>query len=337
MARHHIREKEPHWRRGLLVNGVGALLSAVVDVIIAITKFRHGAWLIVVLVPIMVVFLVRLARQYELEGSQLESGVPEAVTAAVLRRHVVLVFVDTLDLASARAIQYARTLTPDDVRAVHFVIDAPHAEALSTEWQRLGLVRIPLELVDCPDRRLSRCAVETVARDLADGETEVTVLLPERKYRGFWHRILHDQTADDLVRNLSLLPHANVTTVPFHFDARRHRHSAPVAPLVVDAPPASPDLVPIGDVRYRRYVRVEGRIRSLRVQPRAEVPTLECVLVDRTGALSVIFLGRRAIAGIEVGARLRVEGMAGESHGRLALLNPQYELVASLNGSVPHG
>jgi len=94
-------------------------------------------------------------------------------------------------------------------------------------------------------------------------------------------------------------------------------------------PEPRPDgsLVAIGDVRYRQYVRVEGRIRSVRVQPRVEVPTLECVLVDSTGALSVIFLGRRAIAGIEVGAHLRVEGMAGESHGRLAVLNPQYELV----------
>jgi RecG-like helicase len=82
-------------------------------------------------------------------------------------------------------------------------------------------------------------------------------------------------------------------------------------------------------VRYRQYVRVEGRIRSVRVQPRVEVPTLECVLVDSTGALSVVFLGRRAIAGLEVGAHMRVEGMAGESHGRLALLNPQYELVAN--------
>src|SRR5581483_2019055 len=123
-----------------------------------------------------------------------------------------------------------------------------------------------------------------VARDLADGETEVTVLLPDRKYRGFWHRILHDQTAEDIERNVSLLPHANVTTVPFHFDGRR---PAPVdvAPLLAaprsngraerPAPQPAPvdGLVPIGDVRFRQYVRVEGRIRSLRVQPRAEVPT----------------------------------------------------------------
>jgi amino acid transporter len=339
MAKHHITHKEPHWRKGLLVNGIGAVLSAVVDVIIAITKFTHGAWIIVVLVPVMVVFLVRLARQYELEGEALEHGVPEAATAPVLRRHTVLVFVDQLDLASARAIQYARTLTPDEVRAVHFVIDAHHAAKLAEEWQRLGLRRVPLELVDCPDRRLSRCAVETVARDLADGETEVSVLLPDRKYRGFWHRILHDRTADAIEREVSLLPHANVTAVPFHFGVKRRKAAGPAPAGLVESPTsaAPPDCVAIGEVRFRQAVRVEGKVRSMRVQPRAEVPTLECVLVDDTGAISIVFLGRRAIAGIDVGARLRVEGTAGESHGRLALLNPVYELVSRENGTMARG
>src|SRR5689334_5892863 len=356
MAKHHITHQEPHWRKGLLVNGIGAVLSAVVDIIIAITKFTHGAWIIVVLVPVMVVFLVRLARQYELEAQALEHGVPEAATAPVLRRHAVLVFVDQLDLASARAIQYARTLSPDEVRAVHFVIDAHHAAGLSEEWQRLGLRRIPLELVDCPDRRLSRCAVETVARDLADGETEVSVLLPDRKYRGFWHRILHDRTADAIEREVSRLPHANVTAVPFHFETRRQA-AEPLTPALVGLAPMSvatgpaaangathgagtgsgPACVPIGAVRYRQAVRIEGRIRSMRVQPRAEVATLECVLVDETGAISIVFLGRRAIAGIDVGVRLRVEGTAGESRGRLALLNPVYELVSRDNGTMNHG
>ncbi|HKN92410.1 MAG TPA: OB-fold nucleic acid binding domain-containing protein, partial [Acidimicrobiia bacterium] len=102
-------------------------------------------------------------------------------------------------------------------------------------------------------------------------------------------------------------------------------------------PSAGPTCVPIGGVRYRQWVRVEGRVRSMRVQPRAEVPTLECVLVDDTGALSIVFLGRRAVAGIDVGVRLRVEGTAGESRGRLALLNPVYELVGRENGTISHG
>src|SRR4029077_3665482 len=74
--------------------------------------------------------------------------------------------------------------------------------------------------IDCPDRRLTRSAVETVAHELCSGDSEVCVLLPERKFNGAWHRILHDQTAESLSREISRLPHANVTIVPFHFDDR---------------------------------------------------------------------------------------------------------------------
>jgi amino acid transporter len=346
MARHHVREKEPGWRKGIVINGIGALLSLVVDIVIAITKFTHGAWVIVVLVPVMVVFLVRLARQYETEAEQLERDVPAAVAVPIMRRHVVLVFVDRLDLAAARAIQYGRSLMPDDLRAVHFAVDQHAADQLAEEWRTHGLRHIALDLVECPDRRLTRAAVETVARDLADGTTEVSVLLPERKYRGIWHRILHDQTADALVRDLSQLPHANVTTVPFHFDLspRRQRKRgtdpSPATPEVRDpaADPApvevaSPDgdgvctLTPIGTVTWRQPVTIEGRVRTVRVQPLAGTATLECVIEDGTGAMSIVFLGRPSVAGVGVGARLRVQGTAGQHHGRLAILNPIYELL----------
>lgn len=348
MARHHLREKEPGWRSGLVINGVGAVLTLVVDVVIAITKFTHGAWVIVVLVPVMVVFLVRLARQYETEAEQLEHNVPEAVAAPILRRHVVLVFVDRLDMASARAIQYARALTPDELRAVHFVLDHQRAEELAEAWTRYGMNRIALDLVDCPDRRLTRSAVEVVARDLADGKTEVSVLLPDRKYSGFWHRILHDQTAEAIERDVSRLPHANVTTVPFHFESRAQAAQAevpapPVAPPLAahgEAGGASPDseadvlevpgaVTPIASVRWRRRVTVEGRVRTVRVQPLAGSSTLECVLEDDSGAMSIVFLGRPRLAGVETGTRLRVQGTAGQHRGRLAILNPMYEVLAN--------
>src|SRR5207237_5974864 len=91
MAKHHITHKEPHWRKGLAINGTGAVMSAVVDVIIAITKFTHGAWAIVVLVPIMVYGLTRLNKQYEAESKELEEDAPRAAEAPILRRHVVIV------------------------------------------------------------------------------------------------------------------------------------------------------------------------------------------------------------------------------------------------------
>ncbi len=342
--------REPGWRSGLVINGVGAVLSLIVDIVIAITKFTHGAWVIVVLVPLMVVFLVRLARQYETEAEQLEHNVPEAVAAPILRRHVVLVFVDRLDLAAARAIQYARTLMPDELRAVHFALDHQRANELAEAWARHGMSRIALDLVDCPDRRLTRAAVELVARDLADGETEVSVLLPDRKYSGFWHRILHDQTADAIERAVSRLPHANVTTVPFHFASRKAARGTgeavePAAAAAVNRPrangpqagssadsasrtPARPHgTVAIATVTWRQRVQIEGRVRTVRVQPLAGTSTLECVLQDDTGAMSLVFLGRSKIPGIEIGSRIRAEGVAGEHRGRLAILNPAYQLL----------
>ena len=216
MARHHIRLKEPGWKGGLFVNGMGAVLSLVVDVIIAITKFTHGAWVIIVLVPVMVALLVRLNRQYEAEAAELEVDARTAATAPVLRRHVVLVLVERLDQSTARAIQYARTLTPDELRAVHVASDPDQAEDLAAEWRRLGLSRLPLELVECTDRRITRSVLQVVADELTRNDTEVSVLLPRRSYRRAWHKLLHDRTADSIARAVSDLPHANVTFVPYH-------------------------------------------------------------------------------------------------------------------------
>src|SRR5262245_6299983 len=355
MARHHLTHKEPHWRRGIVINGIGAVLSGIVDVIIAVTKFTHGAWIVIVLVPVMVVFLVRLARQYATEDTELAQDIPDAIARPILRRHVVLLFIDRLDVAAARGIQYARALSPDELRAVHVAADPHQAEVLRDAWTSSALSRVPLEIVACPDRRITRAAVEVVARDLADGETEVSVLLPERKYRGIWHRILHDQTGDAIVREVSMLPHANVTLVPFHFEAKRREvRKLPVdLPVMVGAaggdgtdgtdgpggggngenPAAAgiglhPGVQPIGGLRWREQATVEGVVRSLRVRPLGDSPAVECIVADGTGALSVIFRGRRQIPGIDVGTRLRVTGTVGERGGKLAMLNPVYRLQA---------
>ncbi|MEQ1788592.1 MAG: DNA-binding protein, partial [Acidimicrobiales bacterium] len=340
MTRHHQRLKEPGWRRSFLINGVGAAISAAVVVIVATTKFKEGAWVMVVAMPVFVIVLLRLNRQYQREAEMLEHDVPAAATAPILRRHVVLVFVDRLDMASARAIQYARTLTPDEMRAVHFVIDEDKANELADEWARTGLQRIPLELVDCPDRRLTRGAVECVVRELADGETEVSVLLPDRKYRGIWHRVLHDKTADSILAEVSRLPHANVTSVPFHLDSiddervplsaivtktaarlGEGRGSAPPVPTTGDARSGdvvlAPGCIAIADAKWRQRVRVAGKVRSIRVAPQHDAPTLELILVDGTASISVIFLGRRGIAGVGVGTRMSVEGTVGVHKTRL--------------------
>ncbi len=355
MAKHHIREKEKGWRWGLFVNGMGAILSLVVDIVIAITKFEGGAWAVIIFVPVMVFFLMRLAKQYKTEDEALAHDVPKAVAAPVRKRLVVMVFVDRLDLAVARATQFGRALRPDELRAVHFVIDQHQADELAAEWREHGLTNLGLELIDCPDRRLTRSAVETVAHELCSGDSEVCVLLPERKFNGAWHRILHDQTAESLSREISRLPHANVTIVPFHFDDRgtisvaddstspnpngngngngngkvggngkTRAATKTLADTVTIARPAG--TTPIGSVRCRQRVKVHGRVQAIRVEPLGGSPSLECTVVDETGGVSVVFFGRRQIEGITIGATMTVEGMAIDHHGRLAIVNPVYEL-----------
>ena len=349
MTKHHLRHREPGWRKSLVMNGIGAVLSASVVIVVTATRFSESAWVMVIAMPLVVVVLLRLNGQYRREAEDLEHEVPAAATAPILRRHVVLVFVDRLDGAAARSIQYARTLTPDELRAVHFVLDEAHAATLADQWRRLGLQRVPLELVACTDRRLTRAAVECVARELADGETEVSVLLPERKYRGLWHRILHDRTGETIQEEVSKLPHANVTTIPFHFGSRAESVATVRAgraggsgagPATVPGPDtagspeateglrAVPNRTPIAEATWRRHVTVVGRVRSVRVAPQHDAPTLEIVIVDDTGAISVVFLGRRALAGVGIGTRLVVEGTVGIHKARLAMLNPTYHLLA---------
>ena len=216
MARHHIRLKEQGWKTGLLINGIGGIVTAVVTVVISATKFLDGAWVIILMIPIFVWIVVRLNHQYEAEKAELAEDATLAATAPILKRHAVVVLIDKIDRTSARAIQYARTLHPDRLDAVHIAVDEQKAQELSKEWSNLPLKQISLDVRECPDRRINRTVLEVVSELAADGETEVTVLIPRREYRSAWHRLLHDHTADGIAKALADVPHANVTFVPYH-------------------------------------------------------------------------------------------------------------------------
>jgi amino acid transporter len=220
LVKHHFTYREQGWRHKSLINGSAAVLSALIVGILAVVKFTQGAWLVVVIFPILVTVLIRLHHQYEEEKGELEENAARACEAPVLRRHVVLIFVERLDLATARAIQVARSLGPTEVRAVHFVLDTAASRQLEEQWSRLGLTQLPLDLVDCPDRRLTRAAMELVVETASDGQTEVGVMLPRRVFEGLWRRVLHDRTADRIAGHISQLPNANATIVPFPLGKR---------------------------------------------------------------------------------------------------------------------
>jgi hypothetical protein len=221
MARKHVKDKEKGWKVGLFVNGLGAVTTGVVTVVIGVFKFAGGAWFIMVLVPVMVVLLVRLNRQYESEKRQLKVEARRVSSMEVRRRHSVIVMVGRLDRSTARALQYARSLAPDSLRAVHIATDELHADELLHDWTELGLDRLPLEVVECPNRRINRALLEMATLETADRNVELTVLIPRLEHAHRWHRLLHDRTSDSIARTLADLPHVNVTFVPFHLGEGR--------------------------------------------------------------------------------------------------------------------
>jgi RecG-like helicase len=88
------------------------------------------------------------------------------------------------------------------------------------------------------------------------------------------------------------------------------------------------DVIPIADVKWREKVKVAGRVKALRVQPWADqVASLELTLADHTGGLTVVFLGRRTLGGVNLGSHMVVEGMTSEHHHLLTILNPSYQLL----------
>jgi amino acid transporter len=254
MVKHQLSHRVAGWRRRILINGFAAVLSGSIVLIFAIVKFKEGAWVVVLLFPLLVVLLIRLHKQYEEEKAELEVNAARACEAPTLRRHVVLVFVERLDLATARAIQVGRSFNPSEIRAVHFVLDTREAKELEWQWGLLGLAGLPLDLVECPDRRLVRAAMSLVADVAQDAQTEVSVLLPRRVFEGRWWRVLHDRTADDIAGHVGDIPHANATIVPFPVGNRKRA----VATFPIGGPAG------VGALRPQQPPKVPGRLRERR-------------------------------------------------------------------------
>jgi amino acid transporter len=224
MTRLHLRQREEGWRQGLLINGVGALITFIVLCVIIITKFVAGAWMVVVAVPLIVLLFRRTQRAYAAELAELKVEASQRL-APPKPRHEVVVLLEDLDRAAIGALQYARQLNPLHITAIHVALDPDHARRLAGLWARINLP-VPLEVVDCPDRNLLGCAYQTVA-ELVRPDTEVTVLVPKRGFAKFWHRVLHDRSSTGLFKVLGSIDGVNVVIVPFRLGRRPILRSVP--------------------------------------------------------------------------------------------------------------
>jgi amino acid transporter len=360
MAKHATTHRDKGWRFKFIINGLSGLISLVVVIIFAVVKFNQGAWVVVVITPILVTIFLRLQRQYAQEQDALNLNI-QSSKATSMTRHDVTVLIDNFDLATIGAIRYARSLKPRNLSAVHFVIDDRKAEALSQEWAKSEACSdVPLELIDCPDRRLANSAVDYAIRATSENDVELTLLLPRRAYSKFLGWLLHDQTAEAIARPISQLDRVVATIVPFDVEKIISGQANLVAPevaqsskkkAVVEATPIraqgaftkvenlteakksekvshyAENLMPIGKITWRKRAHVEGRVTSIKAAATGASPVVSVEIWDETGGVTLQFLGRREISGLEVGSQMRAEGMVGEDNGNLIILNPSYEIV----------
>jgi hypothetical protein len=230
MAKYHHKRREQGWRHKFWINLFAGSLSLIVVLIFAIVKFTEGAWVVLVLFAIFVPALIRLNAEYRAEAEVLDTVTGEQPPPPPhYTRRVVYVFVDSFDLATLAALRYARSLRPTQIRAVHFVIDSLRAERLREKWTRADR-GVALDFIDCPDRRLTKAAIDLVEREVADHGTHVTVILPRRSYSPLLGRLLHDRTGDKIAAAVSRIPRSAATIVPYDVPSRvavlQARHAA---------------------------------------------------------------------------------------------------------------
>ena len=349
MTRYFQRTKPQGWKVKVFINGLAGSISLAIVVIFSVVKFTQGAWLVLVMAPILVATFLRLRRQYTREQEVLSvKGEQERATS--MARHDVTIFIDSVDIATVGAVRYARSLKPHKLKAVHFVIDDRRAEEIQRAWAESdALEDVQLELIDCPDRRIANSALDYAIRKTEKPDVELTILLPRRSYSRFLGRLLHDQTAEEIAAPISQLQRVVATIVPFDVNRissgkplvinHERENIARIKPAefqkpVQEAPRIfapithyADDVTPIGEIEWRKRSMVHGRVTSISTAPSGSAPTLQVEVWDHSGGITLNFLGRREIAGLEVGMELRAEGMVGEEDGQLVILNPSYELL----------
>ena len=331
------------------LHSLSGTISLITVAILAITKFADGTWLVVIGTPIALLMMLNFNQQYKRENEALLVRSQHS-RATSIARHDVTVLIDSIDIATIATIRYARSLKPRTLHAVHFVLDDRKAEAIFDQWSsNPAFDDIALELIDCPDRRLANAAVDYAIKATQQKDVELTLLLPRRAYSRFLGRLLHDQSAEQIARPISEIPRVVATIVPF--DVERilkgqmseieKREPVKVQQAVAPSPARAQSnwlqssevvshyqesMMPIGNITWRKRAHVAGKVTAIRPAAMDSAPTLEVEIWDESGGVTLQFLGRREIAGLEVGSTLIAEGMVGEHDGSLTILNPSYEI-----------
>src|SRR4029079_6721564 len=215
MVKHHQRIREPHWKRGVAINGTGAVATALVTVIFAVTKFGEGAWIPIIVIPVIVALFKAIHHHYA--GVAAGLSVPTEYKPRRMN-HTVVVLVGSVHRGVLEALAYAKSLHPDRLLAVTVVSDEEEQERIEREWADRK-IDVPLEIVHSPYRELSRPILRFIDElDARYDNDIITVVVPEFVVGSWWGQLLHNQSALLLKGRLLFRKGTVVTSVPYHLD-----------------------------------------------------------------------------------------------------------------------
>ncbi|MBI2203509.1 MAG: APC family permease [Candidatus Rokubacteria bacterium] len=217
MVRRWLRLRERGWRWRMCVNGVGAIVTGTVLLTLTITKFMEGAWIVVVVIPVLVGTFLVMHRHYDEVAAELSLDCFEGPGEM---QHTVLVLVGDVHRGVVRAVQYARTLAPTAaVRGVYVEADPARTSRLEEKWATWGL-GVPLVVLTSPYRSLLRPLLDYLDQIQARGDDQmITIVLPEFLPRHWWQHVLHNQTA--LLVKGALLFRKNIVVADVPYLLRR--------------------------------------------------------------------------------------------------------------------
>jgi hypothetical protein len=219
--------------RAKIINTIGAVMTAVVLIIVLYSKFTHGAYIVVIAIPILFALMRAVHRHYQRVANQIQLDHVRAILPA--RNHAV-VLVSNLSVPTMRALNYARSINAHTLQAVSIAVDPDAAKALEDAWDR-NKIDVPLVRVASPYRDLTRPLVDFVKSIRRESEHDVvTVILPEFVVTRWWEQLLHGQSA--LLIKLALLrtPGVVLTNVPWHLTDAREPGAQTLTPQVAEEP-----------------------------------------------------------------------------------------------------
>jgi len=220
MVVHWRREKGSGWTLRAVINAIGAIVTGIVVLIVAVTKFVYGAWIVIVFIPIMIRVFKAIRNHYNDMAEQLHLPLeylnPDEEHSFKIGRNIVIVPISSPTVVVMETLKYAKHIS-DDVTAVHISTDEESRKKVEEKWQCWN-PGVPLVNVNSPYRLLMQPLFDyiTMLEKQRQPEDYITVLIPEFETKKLWHRFLHNQTGWILRTMLLLKKNVVVTTIPFH-------------------------------------------------------------------------------------------------------------------------